>query len=160
MRRALPGLLLAVVSAAGCGHHEFEPPDREAKIEAAAASYTPALFDTIAWGTEDERGAVGNQVYLAHCRTCHGPLGQGTTDYAVERGLDVPSLTEPGWARAHPDSLHRVIYVGHPSGMPVFGGRKLSPREVDAVVGYILDVLRPDVLGQGAPGSQPLAPRP
>jgi len=160
MRRALPGLLLAAVSAAGCGHHEFEPPDREAKIEAAAASFTPALFDTIAWHGEDERGVLGNQLFLEHCRACHGSLGEGGTDYALARGLEVPSLTEPGWAGAHPDSLRRAIYVGHPAGMPVFGDRKLAPREVDAVAGYILDVLRPDVLGQGAPGSEPLVPRP
>ena len=80
-------------------------------------------------------GSCDSCVVEQICRTCHGPMGQGTTDYAVARGLEVPSLTEPDWARAHPDSLRRVIYVGHPSGMPVFGERRLSPREGDAVAG-------------------------
>jgi mono/diheme cytochrome c family protein len=150
MRRALLASALgalAALPAAGCGHHEFEPPDREARVREAAAAYTPALFDTIAWDAGGTRGVLGNQVYVDKCRTCHGPLGDGATEYSLARGLEVPSLTRADWPRAHDDSLRRVISVGHVSGMPVFGAHGLTPREIDAVTGYILDVLRPDVLG-------------
>jgi mono/diheme cytochrome c family protein len=149
MRRAsLPVLALALAaSLAACSGHEFEPPDRGERVREAAAHYTPALFDTIAWGAEGERNQQGNQVYIDKCRTCHGPLGRGDTDYANARALKVPSLVEPSWALAFPDSLHRVIYVGHAQGMPIFGDGGITPREIDAVAGYILNVLRPDVLG-------------
>lgn len=150
MRRAVLASALGVavaLPAAGCGRHEFEPPDREARVREAAAAYTPTLFDTIAWDADETRGVFGNQVYVEKCRTCHGPLGEGATEYALARGLEVPSLIRSDWPRAHADSLRRVISVGHVSGMPVFGDRDLTPREIDAVTGYILDVLRPDALG-------------
>ena len=151
MTRAVgPVLLAAALSLAACGHHEFEPPDREAKVREAAATYTSALFDTIAWDAGESRDLVGNQVYVEHCRTCHGPLGNGGTDYAVAQGMEVPSLTQPGWRLADPDSLHRVVFVGHAKGMPVFGDHDLSLRDIDAVASYILNVLRPDVLGPDA----------
>jgi len=160
-RACLPPLALAAALAvAACGHHEFEPPDRDAKVREAAASFTPALFDTLAWDSAGERQALGNQVYVEHCRTCHGSLGQGGTDYAAAQGLEVPSLTQPGWSLADPDSLHRVIFVGHAVGMPVFGDHDLTPREIDAVAGYILDVLRPEVLGADAAAPAPGAPSP
>jgi mono/diheme cytochrome c family protein len=54
---------------------------------------------------------------------------------------------EPVWLLADRDSLHRHIYVGHEEGMPIYGAGGISPREIDAVAGYILNVLRPDVLG-------------
>ncbi|MHB1194952.1 MAG: c-type cytochrome [Longimicrobiales bacterium] len=151
--RAAFGPLLGIAAAlavAACGHHEFEPPDREAKVREAEASYTPELFDTLAWDSAGARYVLGNRVYVEQCRTCHGSLGQGGTDYAVAQGLEVPSLTQPGWSLADLDSLHRVISVGHATGMPVFGDHDLTPREIDAVAGYILDVLRPDVLGADA----------
>jgi len=150
VRRALlgPALGIAVaLPAAGCGQHEFEPPDREAKVREAAASYSQALFDTVTWDAGGARELLGNQVYVEHCRLCHGSLGEGATDYALERGLDVPALTRDDWPRAHPDSLRRVIFVGHVAGMPVFGEGDLTLREIDAVTGYVLDVLRPDVQG-------------
>ncbi|NJD19764.1 MAG: cytochrome c [Gemmatimonadetes bacterium] len=154
MRRAFLGSVLgvAVVCAGACGHYEFEPPDREGKVREAAAAYTPAMFDSITWDAAETRSRRGNQLYVEHCRTCHGPLGQGGTDYAVQQGFEVASLVEPSWPLADPDSLHRVIFVGHADGMPVFGDHDLTPREIDAVTGYILDVLRPDVLGPRAGG--------
>jgi mono/diheme cytochrome c family protein len=153
MRRGLGpvlGVALAT-SLTACSSHEFEPPDRGERVREAAAHFAPALFDTITWGAPDQRSQVGNQVYIDKCRTCHGPLGEGQTDYARGQGLEVPSLVGAGWALADPDSLHRVIYVGHVQGMPIFGDGAITPREIDAVAGYILDVLRPDVLG----GAQP-----
>ena len=132
---------------ASCGGHDFEPPDRGERVRHALAEYSPATFDTITWASEEDRTTLGNQIYVENCRDCHGPLGRGRTDYAREQGLDVPSLVEPGWPLAVADSLHKVIFVGHEEGMPIYADGAISPREIDAVAGYILQVLRPDVAG-------------
>ncbi len=41
---------------------------------------------------------------------------------------------------------HRM-FVGHAAGMPTWGVAGISLREIDAVAHYVLDVLRPEVLG-------------
>ncbi len=149
-KRALRTLcLLLLVGAAGaCEKHEFEPPDREAQVEEAARRYGQAGFDTVTWASDSARAFDGNAVYAASCRRCHGTLGRGDTELAAERGLDVPSLVEPDWPyAASVDSLRRRIFSGHPEGMPTFGIARLSPREIDGVAFYILEGLRPDVLG-------------
>lgn len=153
MRRlARPAAALALAAAlAACGSHEFEPPDKGARVAAALAEYSPALFDSVTWVSEEARVTLGNQVYVEKCRNCHGPLGRGQTDYAREQGLDAPSLVEAAWPLASPDSLHKAIFVGHEKGMPIFGDGTMSVREIDAVTDYILEELRPDVAG--GPGS-------
>jgi len=139
------GLALA---GAGCGH-DFEPPDRGIRVEQAAAVYSPALFDSISWTQEEVRLTEGNAIYAEECRRCHGQLGRGGTEYARERRLEVPSLVQPEWPLAELDALRRSIFVGHETAMPLFGDGDLSPRQIDAVGAYIIDVLRPDVLGGG-----------
>jgi len=149
MRRGFSILaMLSVLAAVGCGDHEFEPPDPSVRVDRAAARFTPALFDTVGWEGEATQLTEGNTIYAETCRRCHGPLGQGGTDYARERNLSVPTLVAPDWRLAEPDSLRRRIYVGHASGMPVYGDGDLTPREIDATAAYILRTLRPDVLEQ------------
>ena len=146
MKRAFPGLLLTfVLVTTACGH-EFEPPDRGERIRQAELAYTPSLFDSVTWGEGENREAIGNEIYAEKCRKCHGPMGRGETDYARERKLTIPSLVEPQWAYASMDSLHKTIYVGHEEGMPVYGDGGITPREIDAVAAYVLNMLRPDVL--------------
>lgn len=146
-RRALPGLVLVLLlGTTACGH-EFEPPDRGERIRRAELAYVPALFDSVTWSEGEDRNGVGNEIYAEKCRKCHGALGRGGADYAVQRGLTVPSLVEPDWAYATMDSLHKTIYVGHEEGMPGYGDGGITPREIDAVASYILEVLRPEVLG-------------
>jgi mono/diheme cytochrome c family protein len=90
----------------------------------------------------------GNLVYASHCRSCHGTVGEGGTDYALERGLEVPSLVDPAPLRGNVrDSVLEIIYTGHVRGMPTWGVAGISPREIDAVTYYLLQVLRPEVLG-------------
>lgn len=138
--------LLTFVGA--CEKHEFEPPDRDEQVAEAAAAYSAAIFDTIAWPTDSIRGLDGNVVFSTYCRNCHGTLGKGATDYAIERGLEVPSLIAEGWRfEASPDSVRRKVFVGHAQGMPTWGVAGLTPREIDAVTHYILNVLRPELLG-------------
>ncbi len=89
---------------AGCSH-EFDPPDRGARVLEAEAAYNAAMFDSVTWVSDSVRAVEGNTVYAEMCRRCHGPLGFGDTDYARERGLEIPSLVEPGWALANLDTL-------------------------------------------------------
>lgn len=147
MKRAA-ALLLAAALGAACGH-DFEPPDRAERVDQAARLYSAALFDTVTWASDSARSLAGNEVYAATCRRCHGPLGQGGTDYARQRGLEVPSLVEPDWPVSRVDTLRRRIFVGHEEGMPTFGVAGISPREIDGAAFYLLYTLRPDVLGRG-----------
>jgi len=137
--------LLAVAACA----HDFEPPERGARVERAREQYSAALFDSLAWDGQDARSLAGNTVYAERCARCHGPLGRGDTPYARGRGLSVPSLVEADWDIGSLDDLRRALYVGHESGMPIFGEGVLTPREIDATAGYILETLRPEVLGNG-----------
>jgi mono/diheme cytochrome c family protein len=145
-RVAFAAATLSIIFTIGCGH-DFDPPDRTQRVLEAEGRYSAALFDSISWASQEARVLEGNTVYAEDCRRCHGQLGEGRTDYARERNLTVPSLVEPDWPLAEMDSLRRGIYVGHESGMPVFGEGGLSLWQVDAVAAYILDVLRPEVLG-------------
>ena len=149
MNRSTGVTLLAVVWVTiACADHEFEPPDRAARVDRATARYSVAMFDTVAWPDEATQLTEGNAVYAEECRRCHGPLGRGETDYARERNLTVPSLVVREWPLAEVDSLRRKIFIGHESGMPVFGDGDLTLRQVDATAAYILRSLRPDVLEQ------------
>lgn len=140
-------LIVFVGAASACGH-DFEPPDRGERVQRAEARYSSAIFDTIQWAAEDARLTEGNLVYAEECRRCHGQLGLGGTDYARARDLTVPSLVGPDWPMADFDALRRMIYVGHESGMPIYGDGDLTPREIDAVAAYILLTLRPEVVQQ------------
>ncbi|HSR43479.1 MAG TPA: c-type cytochrome [Longimicrobiales bacterium] len=151
LRRAGAAALVACLGVGACGpEHEFEPPDREEQVAEADTLFSAAVFDTLTWPSDEARALEGNVVYSSRCRQCHGPLGRGGTDYATERDLDVSSLVEPGWEYADdPDGVRRRIFAGHPEGMPTFGVAGITPREIDATAFYILERLRPEVLGEG-----------
>lgn len=138
----------AVVFVAGCGEHEFHPPDRAQRAIEAEADFDAAQFDSITWTSDSARLAFGNDVYTRRCRDCHGFLGEGDTEYGRARGVAPPSLVRPDWPSG--DSvplLRRRVFAGHPAGMPTFGIGGLTPREVDAVAWYVARGLRPEVLG-------------
>ncbi|HSM06473.1 MAG TPA: cytochrome c [Longimicrobiales bacterium] len=146
--RALGLLPLVAVAAWGCSEHRFEPPDREAQVARADSLFSPALFDSVTWASDSARALEGNVVFSTYCRNCHGPLGAGGTEYARSRDLEVPSLVSPEWPLAeHRDSILQLIFVGHAAGMPTWGVAGISAREMDAVVFYVTQVLRPEVLG-------------
>jgi len=149
MRIASLALFALVSGTASCGH-EFEPPDRAERALQTEAAFSQTLFDSVTWTSDDQRLADGNAVYTEECRRCHGQLAHGTTAYAQERGLEVPSLVEPEWALAEVDTLRHAVFVGHDPGMPGFGDGDLSPRQIDAVTAYILLTLRPEVLNEGS----------
>ncbi len=143
------GTIATILVAASCGH-EFEPPDREARVAEAAERFAAVSFDTVTWESDDERALVGNEFYAARCRDCHGTLGRGATPYAAERDLEVPSLVEGEWRFANrPDSVRFQVYVGHAAGMPNWGVANATLRQIDAVTFYILERLRPEILEGG-----------
>jgi mono/diheme cytochrome c family protein len=140
-------LLMAAAALSACKEHEFQPPDKQQKVEAAEQEFSAIAFDTIRWESDQVRLVEGNAVYAAKCRKCHGPLGEGNTDYARQQKLNPPSLVAPDWPYAGSiDSVRHRTFVGHEAGMPTFGVAGITPREIDAVSHYILVQLRPDAL--------------
>jgi mono/diheme cytochrome c family protein len=138
-------LLPLLAGSAGCEKPEFERPDRAARVVEAESLVSDALFDTIRWESDEARLRGGNEAWAVHCRSCHGPLGEGTTPYARSRKLDVPSLVEPDWPLAGDvPAVRRRVFTGHPDGMPTWGIAGISPREIDAVAHYIVLRLRGD----------------
>lgn len=147
-RTALWGGLALAVFTVACEGHEFQPPDRGAQIAVAESALARMNFDTVGWPSDPARVQAGNEVFAAHCRACHGTLGEGGTAYATARDLEPPSLVRAGWPQG--DSLELVrrrVFTGHTGGMPTFGIARLSAREIDAVAHYIVYGLRPEVLG-------------
>ena len=149
---ALAGLAL-LTTLGGCEGKKYEPPSEEEKVAQAEELYSPALFDTLSWGSDSLRLAQGNLVYADECRRCHGYIGEGETAYAEERAIEVPSLVAEDWTYAGDlEAVRRRIFVGHPTGMPNWGVGQLTPRQIDAAAFYILEQLRPEVL-DGADGA-------
>lgn len=147
-RVAAAAVLLIGVSA--CGHKEFDPPDRETQIAEADVLFRAIQFDTIVWEGDDARARAGNEVFARECRNCHGTLGAGATEYAQAQGLEVPSLVDQEWVFAESiDSVRHRVFVGHAGGMPTWGVAGITAGEVDAVSYYLLERLRPEILGGG-----------
>lgn len=144
---AVVGATVGVGAVAGCGEYEFEPPDREAQVSEAAEQFSMAAYDTVTWASDSIRALEGNVVWSSQCRNCHGPLGMGATAYAENQGLDVPSVVGADWRYAgQRDSVLLRIHSGHADGMPTWSVAGISPREIDAVAYYLLEVLRPEVV--------------
>jgi mono/diheme cytochrome c family protein len=138
----------AVVTAAACEKHEFERPSREERVAQADSLLTPETFDTIAWASDSARAFDGNNAYAANCRSCHGYLGAGDTEYARQHSLEVPSLVRPDFPYHDVPAMRDRIFTGHPAGMPTWGVAGITPREIDGIAYYIVHVLRPEVGGR------------
>jgi mono/diheme cytochrome c family protein len=147
MLRAAAAAVLVTVAAAACEAHEYERPSREDQVLQADSLLVAETFDTIAWASDSDRAFYGNNVYAAKCRSCHGPLGAGDTEYARQQRLTVPSLVREDLPYTNIAAMRRIIFIGHPTGMPTWGVAGIAPREIDAVAYYLLEVLRPEVLG-------------
>ncbi|HSJ08261.1 MAG TPA: cytochrome c [Longimicrobiales bacterium] len=141
-------LAVAACTAAACEKHEFEQPDREAQVLQADSLLTPETFDSIQWASDEERATQGNNAYAATCRSCHGVLGAGDTDYAREQNVNPPSLVREDWPYADVDAVRHRIFTGHAAGMPTWGVAGITPREIDAVAYYVVNVLRPEAMGR------------
>jgi mono/diheme cytochrome c family protein len=142
---ALMALMAAVLS--GCEEKTYDPPGEASRLELADSLYSPTLFDTITWASEEQRVNAGNLVYADSCRRCHGTVGEGGTTRVAGTQLDVPSLVAADW-RFHEDlpAVRERVFTGHTGGMPSWGISRLTPRQIDAVAYYIVQQLRPELL--------------
>jgi mono/diheme cytochrome c family protein len=91
----------------------------------------------------------GERVWRKKCAACHGSDGAGRTRFA--EGRPFADLTDGRWKHASDRaSLRRLVTDGDPSStMPPFAGR-LTPEEIDAVVGHALRLATP-----GSAGAKP-----
>jgi mono/diheme cytochrome c family protein len=110
-------------------------------------TYTPALFDTITWSSNEAAITRGKDVFNWVCAKCHGPQGHGDGGYVIEGDtLHPPSFVQPDWRFAtNAKGLWQRIYLGNNRGMPHWGDQGLQPRDVVAVATYIQKELRKDV---------------
>jgi mono/diheme cytochrome c family protein len=149
--------LAAVVGLIACEEKTFDPPEETRRVELADSLYSPALFDTITWASQEQRVVAGNLVYADYCRRCHGTVGEGGRAQVAGREVHVPSLVEARWPLDDDiEAVRERAFTGHTGGMPSWGISRLTPREIDAVASYILEQLRPEILT--APASD--APEP
>ena len=75
-----------------------------------------------------------SELYAQNCARCHGANGRGETE--LGRSFDVPNIAVADWQKKHSDAkISRKIIKGG-GGMPAFV-KKLSPKEINAVVGYV-----------------------
>jgi mono/diheme cytochrome c family protein len=149
----LSGILMGALILAGCEKDGYEPPPETRRIELADSLYSPALFDTIAWESEEDRVYAGNLVYADSCRRCHGPYGEGGHAQAAGRELFVPSLLEREWRlEGDIEAVRHLVFTGHTGGMPTWGLVRLTPRQIDAVAYYILEQLRPELMPRAPAG--------
>ena len=88
----------------------------------------------------------GQVLYTEHCVKCHGADGSGEgegTGVTTSRDrsfLVMPSsISNEGFLASAPDGMiQRVIAVGRKwSGMPAFGGAKMTDAEINDVVAYV-----------------------
>ena len=146
---ALTGAVLLL--AAGCSREETEEERaeriRQARAESVAqaeAQYDASVFDTVTWESPEARLERGAVVWRSSCEKCHGGQGAGDGEMAVADSIGMPSFADADWAYAgNVSAIRHRIYVGHESEMPNWGLHGLKYRDVDAVAGYIAEVLRP-----------------
>ncbi|MGQ3684362.1 MAG: c-type cytochrome [Candidatus Loosdrechtia sp.] len=71
------------------------------------------------------------ELYMMHCKTCHGPDGKPTD---LGQGLEARDFTDPQWqAKATDEQIIKQIIDGTPDKMFSFKD-KLSEEEIKALV--------------------------
>ena len=144
MRSIVLVLACALVLGACAGEPPVQevPPDTMTAV--AQAAYSPTMFDSIDWVSEQAAIERGSVVYNSSCTKCHGDQGRGDTGL-VQRGDTVrpPSFREPDWIYAgDKEGLREQVFVGTAENMPHWGLAGLKPRDVDAVAIFILQSMR------------------
>lgn len=97
--------------------------------------------------TTEESIALGAELYSANCARCHGPEGQGKP---IAPSINVKSFL----TNTSDQALQQIITLGVPgTAMPAWGDR-MTPAEIQAIVGFIRQwkETAPEV-------AQPLGPR-
>jgi mono/diheme cytochrome c family protein len=82
--------------------------------------------------------AIGGQVYLNSCASCHGADARGGGPQAPTTPVQPPALVGPGSHLAHhtDGDLHYVIGNGLPGGMPAWKGT-LTDDQIWHVINYL-----------------------
>lgn len=105
--------------------HKGEPP-----VQQQAIAPTPAA-PTSAPSVAPPTGAINGQALFAkHCAGCHGAEGKGAF------GPDLSGEYQYGKTEM---AAQESISSGRPGNMPAFG-QKLSPEEIKALAGFILNL--------------------
>ncbi len=141
---------LTLLVVAGCAGEETEAERAERvrqaradSVTTAEAQYDASVFDTVTWESPEARLERGAVVWRASCDKCHGGQGAGNGAAAQEIQLTVPSFLAEDWRyRGDLDGIRHATFVGHESLMPNWG-LHVKYRDVDAVSGYINEVLAP-----------------
>jgi len=144
--RAIFGIIIAAVAVAALMRYQKQP-DAGAQVALPDHTYSPAMFDTVAWSSEEAAIARGKDVYAWVCAKCHGATGLGDGGEVLEGDtLHPPSFQAPQWrfANAQQELWHR-IHLGNNRGMPHWGEQGLQPRDIVAVATYIQKDLRKNV---------------
>lgn len=94
-------------------------------------------------GCKNDAGPVTTvepeKIYNQMCARCHGLDGNGVPEVAAT--IPVRDLTSPELQARPTEDLERVI-MGGQNQMPAFG-EVLSPRKIQALVGYIKGLGKP-----------------
>ena len=81
--------------------------------------------------------ARGKEAFTESCAGCHQVMARG----GIVTGAFAPSLQD-----VSPREIAEAVRIG-PYLMPVFGTRRLSPRDVDDIAAYVLSTRHPDDRG-------------
>ncbi len=145
-------VLLALTSShaiVACGpapetQDEAQAPTRADSVAMAMQAFDEAVFDTIAWESDEARSERGRLVFNISCSKCHGLHGGGDGGFVTQGDtLRPPSFLQSGWRFAEtPMDLRRYIFSGSVAGMPYWGLVGLKYRDIDAVAYFIETPLR------------------
>jgi cytochrome c oxidase cbb3-type subunit 3 len=98
---------------------------------------------------DEEALEEGKQTYAQNCAACHGPAGGGMIG---------PNLTDDAWLHGgQPMEIHHTVAEGVlAKGMPPWG-KMLKPRQLDAVVAYVISLHGTNPPGAKAPEGTPVS---
>jgi cytochrome c oxidase cbb3-type subunit 3 len=109
--------------------------DAQARANAARIEHTLAPFSTrpvAELNTDPKALAIGRNLFLNNCATCHGSDGGGATGF--------PNLTDKDWLwGGDPDTVVATISNGRTGVMPPWGG-PLGDEGVNDVLSYVLSL--------------------
>lgn len=102
--------------------HKGEPPVQQQTVAPTPAVSAPAVTATVEMS--------GQELFAKHCAGCHGAEGKGAF------GPDLSGEYQYGRTEM---AAQESISSGRPGNMPAFG-QKLSPEEIVALTGFILNL--------------------
>lgn len=154
----LPAVLLAMLTAQGCGKKEAAAPtETAAPPEAAAPSAEPAPVASAgeapaaaapAAATAAADTGAGAKVFKTYCETCHGPAGKGDGPAAAALNPKPANFAVGAFkydangngTRGDVDDIRAIVHDGAAKhgGSPLMAPwPMLSPSDLDAVAAHV-----------------------